>query len=72
MKKAQDLRKKNEGSVYIKKTNIDEKFRKFKDENVAYMRRKTQHLYPKTERGIQQVNRIYIDNKVKLENVFII
>ena len=36
MKKAKDLGKKNEGKVYQKKNNIDEKFRKFKDENIAF------------------------------------
>jgi predicted DNA-binding protein YlxM (UPF0122 family) len=36
MKKAKDLGKKNEGKVYKKKNNIDEKFRKFKDENIAF------------------------------------
>ena len=36
MKKAKDLGKKNEGKEYKKKNNIDEKFRKFKDENMAY------------------------------------
>ena len=36
MKKAKELGKKNEGKELKKKTNIDEKFRKFKDENVAY------------------------------------
>ena len=36
MKKAKDLGKKNEGKVYKKKNNKDEKFRKFKDENIAF------------------------------------
>ena len=36
MKKSKELGKKNEGKEYKKKINIDEKFRKFKDENVAY------------------------------------
>ena len=36
MKKAKELGKKNEGKELKKKINIDEKFRKFKDENVAY------------------------------------
>ena len=34
--KAKDLGKKNEGKEYKKKNNIDEKFRKFKNENIAY------------------------------------
>ena len=36
MKKATELGKKNEGMELKKKINIDIKFRKFKDENVAY------------------------------------
>lgn len=36
MKKAKDLGKKNEGKELKKKINIDEKFKKFKDENMAY------------------------------------
>ena len=36
MKESKELGKKNEGKEYKKKTNIDEKFRKFKDENMAY------------------------------------
>ena len=35
MKKSKDLSKKNEGKEYKKKTSRDEKFRKFKDENIA-------------------------------------
>ena len=36
MKKAKELEKKNEGKEYKNKNNIDEKFKKFKDENMAY------------------------------------
>ena len=36
MKKAKDLGKKNEGKEYKKKISIDEKFKKFKDENMAF------------------------------------
>jgi predicted metallo-beta-lactamase superfamily hydrolase len=67
MKKAKELGKKNEGKEYKKKTNIDEKFRKFKDENVAFTNdtrvEKTQGSnglkYPK--------KRIFFDNKSRFE-----
>ena len=67
MKKAKDLGKKNEGKVYKKKNNIDEKFRKFKDENIAFTNgtivSKTQgsdgFTYPR--------NRIFFNNKSKFE-----
>ena len=36
MTKAKELGKKNEGKELKKKINIDEKFRKFKDENIAF------------------------------------
>ncbi len=36
MKKAKELGKKNEGKEYKKKNNIDEKFRRFTHENMAY------------------------------------
>ena len=36
MKKAKELGKKNKGKECKKKSNIDEKFRTFKDENMAY------------------------------------
>jgi hypothetical protein len=36
MKKSKDLSKKNEGKELKKKISIDEKFRKFKDENMAF------------------------------------
>ena len=47
MKKAKELGKKNEGKEYKKKNNIDEKFRKFKNENMAYTNDRSKVRYKK-------------------------
>ena len=47
MKKAKELGKKNEGKEYKKKNNIDEKFRKFKNENMAYTNDRAKVQYKK-------------------------
>ena len=56
MKKSKDLSKKNEGKEYKKKTNIDENFRKFKAENMAYTneRAKIRDKY-KRDTNIKQI-----------------
>ena len=47
MKKSKELGKKNEGKEYKKKNNIDEKFRKFKNENMAYTNDRSKVQYKK-------------------------
>ncbi len=47
MKKGKELGKKNEGKEYKKKNNIDEIFRKFKNENMAYTNDRAQVQYKK-------------------------
>jgi hypothetical protein len=67
MTKAKELGKKNEGKVLKKKINIDEKFRKFKDENVAYTTDWTVDK-PRSKDGlIHSKKRILFDKKSKLE-----
>ena len=63
MKKSKDLSKKNEGKEYKKKMNIDEKFRKFKAENMAYTneRAKIQDKYKRDT----NIKRILFDKKTR-------
>ena len=67
MKKAKELGKKNEGKELKKKINIDEKFRKFKDENLAYTTDWTLDKPQGTNGIIDSKKRIRFDKKSKLE-----
>jgi hypothetical protein len=86
MKKSKELGKKNEGKEYKKKNNIDEKFRKFKNENMAYTndRSKVQYknsleVYKNNELTMKEVkdlfktgyNHIKPDNNIKVYNKMI-
>ena len=67
MKKAKELGKKNEGKELKKKINIDEKFRKFKDENVAFT---SEDRVEKTQgsNGLKySKKKIYFDKKSRFE-----
>ena len=63
MKKSKDLSKKNEGKELKKKTNIDEKFRKFKAENMAYTNERAK--IPDKYKRDTNIKRILFDKKTR-------
>ena len=64
MKKSKELGKKNEGKELKKKINIDEKLRKFKDENVAYTTERTVDKPQGNDGLIHSKKRILFDKKI--------